>query len=427
MRIAQKSFNIICLALAVILLAGIAESFSKQNSSESAKNTQILADCLNIIKKDYVEEPREKTLVYGALRGMLASLDQHSQFLDPEEYADLKVETTGQFGGLGIEITIKDGLLTVVTPIADTPAWKAELKPQDRIVKIDGAITKNMTMGEAVKKLRGQPGSQVTLTILRESSASFFDVKLNRDIIKIKDVKEARLLEAGIAYIRLTEFGEKTSGELSAALQRLKQEGMRGLILDLRNNPGGLLNTAIKVTEKFIPAKKLIVSTKGREASNNARYFSNEGSPLLDIPMVVIVNEGSASGSEIVAGALKDYNRAIVLGTKTFGKGSVQTVIPLSDGSAMKLTTSLYFTPSGSSIHNKGIVPEVEVQDVPAEQPAQNSDPLSGTKAKNIFDKLEPDSGQLPDDNAKDYKSDNKITRAVDILKALLIYGTFRD
>jgi len=369
----------------------------KAKKDELFRQVSIFADALAIIETDYVDDVKPKDMIYGALKGMLSSLDPHSQFLDPENYNELKVDTEGKFGGIGIEITVQDGLLTVVSPIEGTPAWRVGIKPQDRIVKIDDEVTKDMTIADAVKKLRGRPGSSVRLSVLRESQKRVIEYKVVRDVIRIKDIKEVRILEDGIGYIRLVEFRETTPRELDNALERLKKDKMTGLIIDLRNDPGGLLEIAVKVTEKFIPADKLIVSTKGRKKDQNVDFFSHADKPLLDLPLLILINEGSASGSEIVAACLQDYKRAIILGTKSFGKGSVQTVIPLSDGSALRLTTARYFSPLGKEIHGKGVTPDIEV-------------------AETI--------NQLPEvtDSWKEKGNDSQLIRAIEALKAFRIY-----
>ncbi len=335
----------------------------KKSNDELYKQVGLFSDTLAIIQNEYVRQTKTKDLIYGSLKGMLASLDAHSQFMNPQDYEELKVDTQGKFGGIGIEITNKDGLLTVITPIQDTPAWKAGIKANDHITKIDGVLTEGISLTEAVKKMRGSPGSTVVLTVLRDTEKKLLDFKITRGMIKIIDVKHARILEDGIGYVRLTEFRENTSLELNRALDTLEKQGMRALIIDLRNNPGGLLDTAVKVTSRFLGPHKLICYTKGRIKEEDLEFFSDARDALLDLPLVVLINEGSASGSEIVAGALQDYKRAIIIGKKSFGKGSVQTVIPLADGSALRLTTSHYFTPSGKIIHEKGITPDILVED----------------------------------------------------------------
>ncbi|MFH0828097.1 MAG: S41 family peptidase, partial [Candidatus Omnitrophota bacterium] len=336
-----------------------------------------------------------------------------------------KVDTEGRFGGLGIEITVKDGLLTIVTPIEDTPAWKAGLKSKDRIVKINNDLTRDMTITDAVKKLRGKVGEPVNITVLRESESKLLEFKIVRGVIKIQAVKGERILDEGIGYIRVVEFRENTAGEMDKALDKLKKSGLNALILDLRNNPGGLLDSAVEVAERFLGKGKIIVSTKGRIVSQNMEFTASYANPILDIPMVVLINEGSASGSEIVAGALKDYKRAIILGVKSFGKGSVQTIIPLNDGSALRLTTSKYFTPSNKMIHGIGIIPDITVEEGKIElaEKATEEKESKEIKSDEVFDKIE-NKGKKPDeDKEPDYKTDNQLARAVDLLKGIKIYN----
>ena len=387
------------IAIALVVSVAFFASFSlaiansdRKKSDDLYRQVELFADTLAIVQADYVDEVKAKEMIYGALKGMLSSLDPHSQFMDPETYNELKTDTEGKFGGLGIEITIKDGLLTIITPIEDTPAWKAGLKPGDRIVKINNELTRDMALTDAVKLMRGKLGDAVNITVLRESDKKVLEFKIIRDIIKIKDIKEAKILEGGIGYIRLVEFRENTPQNFFAALDSLSRRGMTALILDLRNNPGGLLESAVEVTGKFIPDGKLIVYTKGRKKDQNLEFLAKADHPILSLPLVVLINEGSASGSEIFAAALQDYKRAVILGTKSFGKGSVQTVIPLSDGSALKLTTSRYFTPLGKQIHGKGVIPDLIV---------------GGVKSGEGDEKL------------KDYKSDLQVMAAVNYLKAL--------
>lgn len=398
----------------------------KKKKEDLFRQVELFSDALAIIRTDYVDEVSYKDLIYGALKGMLSSLDPHSQFMDPDTYSELKVDTEGKFGGLGIEITIKDGLLTVITPIEDTPAWKAGVKANDRIVKINNDLTRDMTLTDAVKRMRGKPGEAVTITIFRESEKKILEFKIVRDIIKIKDIKSAKILESGIGYIRLTEFRENTPQNLNSAIENLNKESMNALILDLRNNPGGLLDAAVKVVERFIESGKLIVYTKGRISSQNMKFYSRTKTSSLNIPLVILINEGSASGSEIVAGCLQDYKRAIIMGTKSFGKGSVQTVIPLNDGSALRLTTSKYFTPSGKEIHGKGVMPDIVVEDLKLETKEASDEKLE--KAQEVFEEVEkkPKEEKAKEgktqERALDYKLDNQLARAVDVLKAMRIY-----
>lgn len=416
----KKIIVILISGLLIFAFAQLAVSgIEKKKKDDLYRQVELFADSLAIIQNEYVEDMKPKDLIYGALKGMLSALDPHSQFMDPDTYNELKVGTEGRFGGLGIEITIKDGLLTVVTPIEDTPAWKAGIKASDRIVKINNEITRDMALTEAVKKMRGKPGEAVNLTILRESEKKILEFKIVRDIIKIRDIKEAKILEDGVGYIRLIEFRENTAQDINSALDKLSKEGMTGLILDLRNNPGGLLDVAVKIAEKFIEKGKMVVYTKGRQQAQSIEFISRSSRPLLNLPMVILINEGSASGSEIVAGALQDYKRAIILGTKSFGKGSVQTVIPLSDGSALRLTTSKYFTPLGKVIHGKGVEPDIKVEDGKIETAKAV---LRPEKAEDVFGEIDTKEKPQKEEGGFDYKSDNQLMRAIDILKAIKFY-----
>jgi len=414
--------------LAVVLALSIgqmnAAAAKRVTSGENEgfyKELDFFGDVLDRVQSDYVEETQPKQLIYGALKGMLATLDPYSQFLDPDSYNELKVETEGEFGGLGIEITIKDDLLTVISPIDDTPAYQAGLVPGDRIVKIDGELTRGITLLDAVKKLRGKPHTKVTLTLLREKEAELKEVVLERAIIKIDSVREAAVLEEHIAYIRLSDFREKTTEELEAALQKLKEQSMDSLILDLRNNPGGLLDVAVSVAELFLNRHELIVTTKGRVRNQNQEMRSSIDGPVSELPLVVLINEGSASASEILAGAIQDHHRGVVIGTKSHGKASVQTIFPLKDGSALRLTTSKYFTPSGRSIHGQGIPPDVEV---PFEKPSEEK--AKGEQVAEVFKRVE--TGVKPDEKALTLaarkRQDNQLARAIDLLKGIKVYQT---
>ncbi|MFH0762994.1 MAG: S41 family peptidase [Candidatus Omnitrophota bacterium] len=402
-----------------IFVSRAVSAVDRKQEDDLYRQVEIFSDSLAIVRMDYVDDTDAKDLIYGALKGMLASLDPHSQFMDPETYNELKVDTEGKFGGLGIEITLKDGLLTVVTPLEDTPAWKAGMKANDRIVKIDDELTRDLTLTDAVKKLRGKPGTSVSLSVLRESENKILDFKITRDMIKIKDIKEAKILENGIAYVRLSEFRENTSKDLDKALKNLSNSGMKALILDLRNNPGGLLDVAVEVAGKFVDKGKKVVYTKGRQPAQNMELLADDGSPILELPMAVLINEGSASGSEIVAGCLQDYKRAIIVGMKSFGKGSVQSVIPLSDGSALRLTTSKYFTPLGKIIHEKGVEPDILVEEGRIEITRNGK---TEDQKEEIFSKIDGKNEPPQEDAALGYKSDNQLMRAVDILKALEFY-----
>lgn len=350
--------------LALISVAAVSYKAvpGKERSKDDLYNqVELFADAVSIIRSDYVDQVDSKKLIYGAMSGMLESLDDFSQFMDPDEHNEIRLETKGEFGGVGIEIGIRDGILTVISPISDTPAESAGIKAGDKIVKIDGKITKAIQLNEAVKKMRGKPGTTITLTIWREKENRIFDVPLRRATITVNSIKKAELIEDKIGYVKLVEFQENTATDLDAALNKLESRGMDALILDLRNNPGGLLDTAVDVAERFLSKDAVIVSIKSREKSEDVTFKSGGRHAHLGYPMVILVNEGSASGSEIVAGAVQDNRRAVVLGTKTFGKASVQTVIPLKDGSALRLTTAAYMTPHGKLIRGQGIIPDITV------------------------------------------------------------------
>ena len=348
---------------AVPLAVSVDKKEALSNDDDLYSQVELFSYALTTIQSEYVEEKKPKDIIYGALTGMLSSLDPHSQFLTPEDYKDLKSDTEGKFGGLGIEISIRDGLLTVITPIEDTPAWKAGIKAGDRIVKIEKVLTKDISLNDAVKKMRGEPGTKVHITVLRESEYKIHEFDITREIIHVQDIKDPHVIENGIGYLRFVEFRENSYQQFYKALKKLKDDGATSLILDLRNNPGGLLNVAIDISEIFLPSGETIVSTKGRHESQNAVSIShNTKNEFSDWPIVVLINEGSASGSEILAGALKDNKRAVTLGSKSFGKGSVQSVIPLPDGSGLRLTTAKYFTPSGVCIHDIGITPDIVIE-----------------------------------------------------------------
>ncbi|HEX9780318.1 MAG TPA: S41 family peptidase [bacterium] len=384
------------------------------------KELELFEHALAIVRSDYVEEPEAQPLIYGAIKGMLATLDPHSQFLDPDSYNELKVDTEGEFGGLGIEITIKDELLTIISPIDGTPAHQAGLAAGDRIVKIDGELTRGITLLEAVKKLRGRPGTQVELVVLREGDNELKEFAITRDIIKIDSIPAARMVGDRIGYIRISDFRENTPDDLRSAIEELRKTEMDSLVLDLRNNPGGLLDVSRSVAEFFLKRNQLIVSTRGRLRNQNLELRARSTGPLNAIPLVVLINQGSASASEIVAGALQDHHRAVIMGMKSHGKASVQTIFPLKDGSALRLTTSKYFTPDGRSIHGEGIHPDVEV---PFEPPPKDEE---RSEAEALFTRMEngPEDGNDQEEQDKDdpLRRDNQLARAVDLLKGLRVY-----
>ncbi|MFO7592986.1 MAG: S41 family peptidase [Pseudomonadota bacterium] len=322
-----------------------------------------LSEVFGRVKADYVEEVDDKELLEGAIRGMLSNLDPHSAYLDKEEFKSLQEGTTGKFGGLGIEVTMEDGFVKVVTPIDDTPAMRAGVVAGDLIIRLDDTPVKGMTLGEAVKTMRGEPGSDITLTIVREGAQKPVVITVTRDIIKVDSVK-SRMLEDGYGYLRITSFQSNTGEDVHKAISELKRENkgvLKGLVLDLRNNPGGVLGAAVTVSDAFLNKGK-IVYTEGRAENAVLDFNATPGDALDKSPLVVLVNEGSASASEIVAGALQDHERAVIMGARTFGKGSVQTIFPVSNSAAVKITTARYFTPAGRSIQAEGIEPDIKVE-----------------------------------------------------------------
>ncbi len=328
------------------------------------------------IKRSYVEEVDDKKLISGAISGMLSGLDPHSAYLDEDAFTELRVGTSGEFGGLGIEVGMENGFVKVISPIDDTPAYKAGLKAGDLIIRLDDKPVKGLTLGDAVKLMRGRPGAPIELMVVREGKDAPFKVKIVRAIIKIKSVKQ-RMLEPGFGYVRISSFQSKTTAGVISALAKLKAENkgkLKGLVLDLRNNPGGVLNGAVGVSDIFLDNSGKIVYTEGRVTDAKMRYDANPGDKLEGAPIVVLVNQGSASASEIVSGALQDHKRALIVGQKTFGKGSVQTVLPLDSKTAVKLTTARYFTPSGNSIQAKGIVPDIIVKPLQLKDNKKNGD-----------------------------------------------------
>jgi len=325
---------------------------------------KVLADVLAIVERNYVEPVNANGLINGAINGMLETLDPHSSFMNPEVFKEMQTETRGSFGGVGFEITIRDKILTVVAPIEDTPASRAGIQPGDQILRIDGKSTKDLNLMEAVKLMRGPQGTQVTITIMRSGFTEPQDFTMTRATIPIRSVR-SKMLEEGYGYIKVNQFIEKTHTDMKAALSQMesKDTPLKGLILDLRNDPGGLLEQAVKVADEFLDSG-LIVYTEGRVEGQKMKFYAQKKAKVHDYPLIVLVNAGSASASEIVAGALQDHGRAVILGMQTFGKGSVQTIIPLEDGSAIRLTTARYFTPNGRSIQAQGISPDIVVPDL---------------------------------------------------------------
>jgi carboxyl-terminal processing protease len=419
--IVALAFN---LAIGARIYLGSAHASDKQDTVYP--NLELFASVLEKVRKEYVDG-RSLTyhdLVYSALKGMVGSLDPHSEFMDVDDYQQLQNDTEGQFGGLGLVVSMRDSYVTVVAPMEGTPGFRAGILSGDRIIKIDGKSAEKMSLPEAVKLLRGEPGTQVRVTIQRPSSGLTMDFTLKRAIIKVKMVKDINgekefpLGDSKIGYVRITEFGYQAGEELEAALNKLKAEGMKALIIDLRWNPGGLLDEAVDVCGKFLPRGQLVVTTEGRDpGQNSTRRAEGHGDELNGMPMVVLVNLGSASAAEIVTGCLQDLHRAIILGEKTFGKGSVQSIFPLDDGSALKLTTAKYYTPSHKVIHQHGITPDVEV-------------PMSEEQEAAVLLKRAPGGLEtLSQTNRVRIESlhDVQFERAEDLLKGIMLYSALND
>lgn len=422
--------NKIWLWIALVFLTGLVVGGAKLHqvsalTTEKYKKLKIFTDVLSIVQKNYIKEVKIDDLIYGAIKGMLATLDPHSSFMPPDLYRELQVETSGSFGGLGIEITIKDGTLTVVSPIEDTPAFRIGILSGDQIIKIEGKPTKKMNIMDAVKRMRGPKGTKVTITIWRSGLKEPKDFTITRAIIHIKSVA-SKVLEKGYGYIRIKSFQEDTGKNLKGALKELTSEegGLKGLILDLRNNPGGLLDQAVQVGDAFLESGT-IVYTDGRLKGQNMRFTATKEGTYLGFPIVVMINGGSASASEIVAGALQDHQRAIILGTQSFGKASVQTIVPLDDGSGLRLTTALYYTPADHSIQAKGIIPDIVVE---AEKK------IAGKDKKKHFLREKDLEGHLEKKGEEEKKekeeksinqresNDTQLIRALDLLKSWHIF-----
>lgn len=372
-------------------------------SKDTYEELETFASIMAIVQRHYVDEVPSHDLVEGAIKGMVSSLDPHSSYLTPEGYKELQIETHGEFGGLGIELTVRDSLLTIVTPIDGTPAYRAGIKPGDQIIKINDDMTMDMPLQGAVERMRGKPGSKVRLSLKRKGVSNLVDVELTREIIHIRSVRGAQLIDKRFAYLRLTGFQDGSSSELAEALDKLnkqKKGGFEGIILDLRYNPGGLLTQAVEVSDLFLDAG-LIVRVNGRMESQTTSYFAKAEGTRRMVPVVVLVNEGSASASEIVAGAIQDHSRGVIVGVKSFGKGSVQTILPLGDDTALRLTTARYYTPSGRSIHEHGIDPDVVVEAA----------------------KFDPDA--VPDDKLRS-RDDLDLANDPQLRKAIEVMGTWK-
>ncbi|MBC93931.1 MAG: peptidase S41 [Rhodospirillaceae bacterium] len=395
---------------------------SASGNGETFRQLELFGDIFEKVRKFYVEDTNDKKLIESAINGMLQSLDPHSSYLNEDSYSDMKVQTRGEFGGLGIEVTMEQGFVRVVSPIDNTPAARAGLETGDFITHLDGKPVLGINLAEAVDKMRGRVGSDIKLTIRREGKDPF-DVVITRAIIQIQSVRGRA--EDKIGYLRITSFNDKTYSGLSREINKLKKElddNMHGLVLDLRRNPGGLLHQAIKVSDAFLERGE-IVSTRGRNNKGSKRFNARSGDLINGLPMVVLINGGSASASEIVAGALQDHRRAVIMGTQSFGKGSVQTIMPISGHGAMRLTTASYFTPSGRSIQKTGITPDIEVQQVKVETTGKKIR-LREKDLRNARDgeKLAPKPSN-PQINKATKTSDYQLNRAIDLLKGISLYS----
>jgi len=376
----QRRFWVLAPMVMVALVLGVllGKGWERTgHATETYEELKTFSEVLTQVQKSYVDDTKVKDLVQGAIRGMLSTLDPHSAYMTPEMYKEMQVETKGEFGGVGIQIGVKENRLAVIAPIEGTPAYRAGVKAGDFITKVNDETTKDLTLMDAVQKMRGPKGSKVNLTIQREGTPEPLQFTLVRDTIKIESVK-SKVLD-NIGYVRLTQFQESTGRDLSKVLKQFKEQKLQSTILDLRNNPGGLLTASVEVSEQFLPGGKLIVYTKGRESKKD-EWIAKGKDQMDDSPMIILINEGSASASEIVAGALQDYGRAVIVGTTSFGKGSVQTILPLGDGSGLRLTTAKYYTPKGRSIQSTGITPDIVVKAQPPVTVAKAGETKPGEK-----------------------------------------------
>lgn len=409
-------------ALAIVVLCVGRSILAPAVEARLRQNLDFFVAAMDLAQRNYYREVKGSDLVYGGFKGMCSALDPHSQFMDKEIYKEMKVETEGEFGGLGIEITVKEHFLTVVAPIEDTPAFKVGLQPGDRIVEIEREPTKDMSLVEAVRKLRGVPGTVVNITVMRPGMKEMLPFAITRAKIHIQSVKDAKIIAPKVGYIRITQFQERTGRDFEKAMAELQKKGMEALILDLRNNPGGLLQVAIEVADKFISGETVLVYTKGRVKGQNIEFRSHGKAAYPDCPLAVLVNKGSASGSEIVAGSVQDLGRGIIIGSTSFGKGSVQSVLPLPDGSALRLTTARYFTPKGRCIQKVGIVPDITI--------AMSDEDEFKLQLKRRLEKMiaeNPHEKEMAKEKEEIKKlsevRDLPLERATDLLQGLIAYG----
>jgi carboxyl-terminal processing protease len=436
---AKKYFVILITCLAVLTFSFWERSHSVEaGTQETYKNLEAFSNVLNLLQQNYVEEIDSSEVIEGAIKGMLATLDPHSSYMKPDDFHELKIETKGSFSGIGIEITMKDGILTVVSPIEGTPAFKMGVQAQDKILKIDDESTKDMSLMEAVKKLRGQKGTKVTISVHREGLTELKDITIIRNVIPLISVK-SKTLEPGYGYIRIRNFQSKTTKDFKKALADLTENGdLNGLVVDLRSNPGGLLDQAVKISDIFLE-EGMIVFTKGRIKDQNMEFKAHANGDKYNFPIIILVNEGSASASEIVAGALQDHKRALILGAQTFGKGSVQTIIPMTNGAGLRLTTAKYYTPNGTSIQATGITPDIIIPTRLISPKAHTEDEKKKMKflrekdLKHHFengneeeknDKEEPSDEESEEaKKQEEIEQDNQLHQALMLLKGLSVFS----
>lgn len=413
---------ILVLSASLMAASGGAEGII-DNAKELFNHIQLFSDSITLISTDYVKPVKAKDLVYGAIRGMMDDLDGYSQFLDPDSFKEITEETKGEFGGIGIEIGVRDGVLTVIAPIEDTPAFVAGIQAGDRIVKIDDKITRDMTLSEAVDMMRGAPGSKVKLIVARDGSDKMPEFEIIRDYIKLRSIKESRMIDGNIGYVKIVGFQEKTARDLRDELHTLAGDGAQSFVLDIRNNPGGLLDAAVETADLFLEQGKMIVYTEGRDPADREEFISKSIPEFGDQPLIIIVNKGAASAAEILAGAVKDNARGLLVGTSTFGKGSVQTVIPLQDSSALRLTTAAYYTPSGKNLMDRGVEPDIFVErGLP---PAKDEDSEAEERKEEIFSRLE-DEPEEKKEEPKPEETDAQLRAAINIIKGVHILDGYR-
>ena len=438
MRVKTQSIVLVLVGLTLGLALSLGQSVFADREQTQVKlpleELHSFSDVFARIKNDYVEPVEDKDLLENAIRGMLAGLDPHSAYLDQDEFKELQVGTSGEFGGLGIEVGMEDGFVKVIAPIDDTPAQRAGVEAGDLVIRLDDTPVKGLSLSDAVKIMRGKPGTDITLTVVREGQEKPLKITITRAVIKVKSVK-SRMLEDGFGYVRISQFQSNTAENMVTAIEKIEKESgpLKGMVLDLRNNPGGVLNGAVAVSDAFLE-KGLIVYTEGRVADSRLRFNATPDDVLHGVPLVVLVNQGSASASEIVAGALQDHRRAIIVGSQTFGKGSVQTIVPLNNQTAVKLTTARYYTPSGRSIQAEGIVPDIALDNMRLASVDSTFEPikeshltrhLDNGNAKSSKDgKTKGDEADKEDTKSEEEslaRSDYQLYEALNLLKGLAL------